>query len=205
VKTIGFFNRMLLIVILIGLTTSVAVSDIQPMEVLRGKISQGLAILNDRQYSTTGYRALREERLRLLTLELFDFSTMSRMVLSSHWQDFTLEERMAFVQAFTEFLQRSYLPVLLDRYNGEQIEYVRQVLVSSSRARVEVQVLWREKTVPIDVKMIRREGVWKVYDVYALGISAIRNYRAQFQWLLRQDTPAQVIERLKRMQGQEAR
>jgi phospholipid transport system substrate-binding protein len=205
VKTIGFFNRMLLIVILIGLTTSVAVSDIQPMEVLRGKISQGLAILNDRQYSTTGYRALREERLRLLTLELFDFSTMSRMVLSSHWQDFTSEERMAFVQAFTEFLQRSYLPVLLDRYNGEQIEYVRQVLVSSSRARVEVQVLWREKTVPIDVKMIRREGVWKVYDVYALGISAIRNYRAQFQWLLRQETPAQVIERLKRMQGQEAR
>jgi ABC-type transporter MlaC component len=202
-KTNGFPNRMLLIVILFGFTASGAFADIQPLEVLRGKISQGLAILNDRQYATAGSLAIREERLRLLTLELFDFSTMSRMVLSSHWNDFTLEEQSAFVQAFTQFLQRTYLPVLLDRYNGEQIEYLRQVLVSSSRARVEVQVLWRNKTVPIDVKMIRHQGLWQVYDVDALGFSAIRNYRAQFQWLLQQETPAQVIERLKHTPGQD--
>jgi phospholipid transport system substrate-binding protein len=39
--------------------------------------------------------------------------------------------------------------------------------------------------------------LWKVYDIEALGISAVRNYRAQFKSLLSKETPDQVIERLK--------
>jgi phospholipid transport system substrate-binding protein len=45
--------------------------------------------------------------------------------------------------------------------------------------------------------MIKRRGLWKVYDIEALGISAVRNYRAQFKSLLSKETPDQVIERLK--------
>jgi phospholipid transport system substrate-binding protein len=45
--------------------------------------------------------------------------------------------------------------------------------------------------------MIKREGLWKVYDIQLLGFSAIRNYRAQFQFMLLKETPDQVIERLK--------
>jgi phospholipid transport system substrate-binding protein len=45
--------------------------------------------------------------------------------------------------------------------------------------------------------MIKRKGQWKVYDIQFLGISAVRNYRAQFKSLLRKETPDQVIERIR--------
>jgi len=78
---------------------------------------------------------------------------------------------------------------------------VRQEQVSSTRARVDVVVLWRARRIPITAKMIRREGTWKIYDVSSLGISAMQNYRAQFRWLLQQETPARVIEILQNRQG----
>jgi phospholipid transport system substrate-binding protein len=126
---------------------------------------------------------------------------MSRLVLASRWYDFTPEQQMTFVHEFAEFLRRSYLPELLEKYNGEQVEYVRQEQVSSTKAHVDVVVLWRARRIPITAKMIRREGTWKIYDVSSLGISAMQNYRAQFRWLLQQETPARVIEILKSSQG----
>jgi phospholipid transport system substrate-binding protein len=45
--------------------------------------------------------------------------------------------------------------------------------------------------------MIKRKGLWKVYDIQFLGISAVRNYRAQFNSLLSKETPDQVIERMR--------
>jgi ABC-type transporter MlaC component len=45
--------------------------------------------------------------------------------------------------------------------------------------------------------MLRRENTWRVYDIVALGISAVKFYRGQFRELLRNESPEQVIERLK--------
>jgi phospholipid transport system substrate-binding protein len=197
-----FFNRMIVTVTVLTLVSLAAADDDrQPMEVLREGVSQGLAFLDDQTYRGVDGRAAQEAHIRELTMTLFDFTTMSRMVLSSYWGDFTTAQQTAFVHAFRAFLQRTYLPILLDRYNGEQIEYVRQIRLSNSRARVEVRVLHRGRAIPVDVKMIRRIGRWRVYDVDALGFSAVAIYRAQFKWLLGRETPAQVIERLLRSQG----
>jgi phospholipid transport system substrate-binding protein len=45
--------------------------------------------------------------------------------------------------------------------------------------------------------MVKRKGMWKVYDIQFLGISAVRNYRAQFKSLLSKQTPDRVIELMK--------
>jgi len=192
-------NILPVMALLIGCAAPGAAADTQPLDVLRDDISRGLAILNDRQYETEDGRALQEARIRQLTGTLFDFAAMSRLVLSRHWHAFTPEEQEAFVRAFRNFLQRTYVPVLLDRYRGERVEYVRQVQLSSARVRVEVRVMHRDTAIPVDVKMIHREGRWRVYDVDALGISAVGIYRAQFQALLSRETPGQVIDRLERM------
>ena len=85
--------------------------------------------------------------------------------------------------------------------HGTDCGHVRQVMVSPTRAKVEVLVSWRGRRIPVTAKMIRREDTWKIYDVSSLGISAVQNYRAQFQWMLRDETPAQVIEHLKNSHG----
>lgn len=194
-------NQMVSIAMTVGLMAPAAAGVVQPMEVLREKVGQGLVILNHHRNQGGQDRALQEARIRQLSLSIFDFAAMSRMVLAGRWHDFTSEEQAAFVKAFTHFLQETYLPLLLDRYRGEQIEYIRQVRVSPARARVEVRVVRDGKAVPVTVKMIHHGGLWKVYDLDALGFSAVANYRAQFQWLLERETPTQVIERLENMPG----
>lgn len=193
---------LMALTVLIGSALPSHAAEDQPMSVLRHKITRGLAILNDTQYrSSAEGRSLQGERIWALSRETFDFTVMSRLVLASRWMDFTPDQQAAFVREFAAFLRRAYLPELLERYNGEQIEFVRQVMVSPTRAKVEVLVSWRGRRIPVTAKMIRREDTWKIYDVSSLGISAVQNYRAQFQWMLRDETPAQVIERLKNSHG----
>jgi phospholipid transport system substrate-binding protein len=62
---------------------------------------------------------------------------------------------------------------------------------------VKVYVLWKGTEVPVEVRMLRRSSTWKVYDIIVLGVSGVKNYRAQFQALLRDNKPSEVIERIK--------
>ena len=86
---------------------------------------------------------------------------------------------------------------LQEKYNNETLIFVGQEMRSDTRAVVHIKVVWKGAKIPVDLRMIKRRGMWKVYDIEVLGISAVRNYRAQFQSLLAKETPAQVIDRMK--------
>ena len=70
-------------------------------------------------------------------------------------------------------------------------------MISNSRARVEIEVTWKKLKVPLSLRMTNRSGKWKVYDLSALGINAVSNYRAQFKSILSKESPKQIIGRLK--------
>jgi phospholipid transport system substrate-binding protein len=166
------------------------------LAVLRTKIEVGLRILNDPDLKRPARRAEKEAVLWQLAQQLFDYRAMSRLVLASRWHDFSPRQQDDFVSAFAGFLRRAYMPRLLERYNGETLHFEQQRELSPSRAEVAVFVLWNGRKIPFSVNMIKRQGDWKIYDVRALGVSAIQNYRAQFRWLLLNDTPDQLIARL---------
>ena len=79
------------------------------------------------------------------------------------------------------------------RYNGEKVFYIDQKIISKSRASVEIRVLWKNLEVPVNLRMKKNRGKWKVYDLYALGISAVGNYRAQLHQILQKKSPEEVI------------
>jgi len=41
--------------------------------------------------------------------------------------------------------------------------------------------------------MIRRDDSWKVYDVSVENVSLVKNYRSQFQSILQNSSPDQLI------------
>ena len=98
---------------------------------------------------------------------------------------------------FTDFLGKFYLRQVQARYNGEKFFYIGQKMIEKSRALVEIKVLWKNLEVPVSVRMTKQSGTRKVYDLSALGISAVSNYRAQFDWILKKRSPDQVIEILR--------
>jgi phospholipid transport system substrate-binding protein len=190
--------RSVVFVCLLFLTAIPALADgDRPIEALQKGVDEGLRILQDPKFKDTKLKNVQQQKLWIILKQLFDFHEFSRRVLASNWKNFTPSQREEFVRVFTEFLSKFYMGKLQEKYKDETLIYVGQELRTPTRALVNIQVVWKGQKVPVDLRMIKRKGLWKVYDIEFLGISAVRNYRAQFQFILRKETPGQVIERLK--------
>ena len=190
--------RNILIGCLLVLTAIPALADgDQPIEALQKGVEAGFRILKDPEFGDAKRKDDQQQKLRIILQQLFDFREFSRRVLASNWKIFTPSQREEFVRVFTEFLGKFYLGKLQEKYKDERLIYVSQEMISATRALVNIKVVWKGQKIPVDLRMIKRKGLWKVYDIQVLGISAVRNYRAQFQSILRKETPGQVIERLK--------
>ena len=168
-----------------------------PIEALQKGVEKGLRILNDPGLNDTDRKQAQQQKLRMILEQLFDFHEFSRRVLASNWKKFTPAQRKEFVRVFTEFLGKFYMGKLQEKYRDETLIYVSQELKTPILALVNVQVVWKGQKIPVDLRMIKRKGLWKVYDIQVIGISAVRNYRAQFRSLLSEKTPAGVIELIK--------
>jgi phospholipid transport system substrate-binding protein len=190
--------RDILIACFLVLTAIPALADgDQPIDALRKGVEEGLRILKNPEFGGAEHKEAQQQKLRLIMEQLFDFYEFSRRVLASRWKDFTPAQREEFVSVFTKFLAKYYLAKLQEKYSDESLIYTGQELTTPIHALVNVKVVWKGQPIPIDLRMIKRKGLWKVYDIELVGISAVKNYRAQFQSILQTETPAQVIEMLK--------
>ena len=180
-------------VIIITLITAPAPAE-QPLEALQRGIDKGISVLEDPQYQDDSNNIEQAQKLWEATQEIFDFKEFSRRVLASHWKNFTSRQREEFVKLMGEFLGKPNLRKLQSRYNGERIIYADQKLISKTRALVEIKVLWKNLEIPVKLRMKNNQGKWKVYDLSALGISAVSSYRAQLHQILQKKSPAEVIE-----------
>ena len=186
----------LIIVVVITCLPSLCYAD-QPIDVLKKSIDQSISILNDPIYKDARQKELQRQKLWQILKQLFDFQEFSKRVLARNWHKFTLQQRKEFVELFGNFVHTYYLSRLQDKYNNEKIIYLDQKLISYSKAVVNVEVLWKNQEIPVEIKMLKRDDSWKVYDISALGISAVSFYRSQFRAVLRKETPEHVLEQLK--------
>ena len=169
----------------------------EPLDDLRRGIDKGIRILEDPRYEDAALKEEQQEKLWEVTQQIFDFREFSRRVLAANWKKFTPQQRNRFSKAFATFLGQFYLGRIQTRYNGERVFYVGQKLTSKTRALVDISVLYKNVKVPVKLRMKKKLGTWKVYDLSVLGINAVSNYRAQFQSLLQKNTPDEVIASLK--------
>ena len=169
----------------------------EPLEAVRQNVEMGISVLEDPQYEDDSRKQEQQQLLWEIMLQVFDFKEFSRKVLASHWYKFSARQRNEFVALFSEFLGKFYLGKLQDRYSGQKVIFLRQQMISNSKALVDIEVNWKKLKVPLTLRMTNRSGKWKVYDLSALGINAVSNYRAQFKSILNKESPQQIIGRLK--------
>ncbi len=166
----------------------------QPLEALQRGIDKGISVLEDPQYQDASQRNEQAQKLWEVIEEIFDFQEFSRRVLASHWKKFSSRQREEFVELMGKFLGKLNLHKLQSRYNGEKVYYIEQKMINQTRALVEIKVLWKNLEVPVELRMKKSRGKWKVYDLSALGISAVGNYRAQIHRILQKNSPEEVLE-----------
>lgn len=146
----------------------------------------------------------RERRLAIRKVidERFDFEEMAKRSLSVHWQQRTAQERREFTSLFTDLLERSYMRKI-EGYNEERIVYIDEKTVGGY-AVVRTKIVTRRNVeVPIDYRMLAKGPIWEVYDVSIEGVSLVNNYRSQFSKIIRTNSYAELVRRMKNKQEEE--
>jgi phospholipid transport system substrate-binding protein len=187
-------TKSFFICVLVVLSTPSVSHSEQPIDVLQKNINTGITILKDPQYQDTTEKDRQQEILCETAWEAFDFKEFCKRVLGSNWRNFSSSQRRQFINVFSEFLCKYYITRLQERYTDEEVMYLSQHPLANSRVLIKVNVLWKGVEVPVEVRMLKRNDTWKVYDIIVLGVSGVRNYRAQFQAMLLKQSPTQVIK-----------
>jgi ABC-type transporter MlaC component len=169
----------------------------QPIEVIQQCIDRGIQILRDPRYQDKSQRKLQRKKLSETLGQALDYEEFSKRVLAKNLRSFSSNQLEEFIDLFTRFINLYYIPRLQDRYDNETVAVLGQDFISPTKAIVRIKVFWKNRQVPVEIKMIRRSQTWKVYDLSALGIGAVSFYRAQFRAILKRRTPSQVIEMMR--------
>jgi phospholipid transport system substrate-binding protein len=112
----------------------------------------------------------------------FDFEMITRAAVGRDWNKATPAQQRALTDAFREMLIRTYSKALL-KYSDEEIQYASaRPGTRSDTVVVETKVRAAgAPPIPMDYRMHKKSGNWKVYDVIIENVSLISNYRSQFR------------------------
>jgi phospholipid transport system substrate-binding protein len=167
-----------------------------PTETLREYTDAVQKVLDDPALKTDDRRPERRAAVRKLAAEAFDVQETARRALGPHWQQRTPTEREEFVQLFADLLEQTYI-AKIDLYGGERLRFTDE-RVDGDSAVVRAKVTTKQGTeVPVEGRMHKRADRWLLYDVTIENISLIANYRAQFDRIIRTQSYAELIKRLR--------
>ena len=163
-----------------------------PRAVVARVSDQVLAALGDKTLSTQEKRRRVEEIVYANT----DFPTLVRLVLAQNYARFSEAQRQAFQDEFKIHLSVTY---------GRNVENYANERVQIVGARPEARGDWTVNTrilrggpddLEADYRLRQTGGEWKVIDVVIEKVSLVANFRSQFQEILANRTPEQLIRLL---------
>ena len=166
-----------------------------PTEVVRSTLTEVFRILEDPKLKDPGKAVARRRQLEEVISSRFDYAEMSKRTLAAQWSRLTPEQRTEFVELFKTFLSDRYAGRIED-YSGEQVQYLNERL-EGQYAEVRTKLVSKKTEVPMDYRLINKGGRWYAYDIIADGISLVKNYRSQFEKIIRSDSYDELITRLR--------
>jgi len=168
-----------------------------PMTVAQTTVNEGLTVLADKA-TPLGQR---QEQLKQIVAAGFDYAEMSRSAMGYHWRQLSPDQQMEFTEVFTSFVQDAYLSKI-NEYQGQQVDFVKSRPDGPDYAQVYSNVLQDGKpSLPVNYRLKKTAGGWKIYDVTVDAISIIGNYRNQFNRVMNNKGYATLISDLKSKQA----
>lgn len=167
-----------------------------PLTAIKTTVDGVLQVLKDPTLKGDTKREIRREKLRKIVYDRFDFEEMSRRAVGRYWRKFSDDEKDEFIKLFGKMLEKSYSDKI-ESYTDERVEYLSEDIDNGyGIARTKI-IKTDGVEVPINYKLLNKDGRWLVYDVLIEGVSLVNNYRNQFRSILRRHKPEYLIEKLK--------
>ena len=175
-----------------------AMADEDPMTVVKNTVNQALDVLRD----TSSPLAQRQDKLRQIVAQTFDFKEMAKSALGYHWKELTPAQQQEFTNAFIAFIEDSYLSKIND-YRGQQVNYLKVSQDGAQYAQVSTDIIQPngKDAIHVNYRLLKEDGTWKIYDVTVDAISIIANYRNQFNRVMNSKGYNTLIADLKAKQA----
>jgi len=196
-----FHARLLLLMSVVLLTFWQPVQAASPMEDIKSTTDKIIDIVTNPHLKEPEQKDARARLIRAAVDERFDWEEISRRTVGRYWARTSAEQRATFTELFSRLLERTYMD-RVDDYSGEQVVYLEE-LIDGNYALVKVMIQTpRSADIPVDYRIINKDGKWLIYDINIQGVSLVNNYRIQFSNILARssfdDLVAQLRERVEK-------
>jgi phospholipid transport system substrate-binding protein len=166
-----------------------------PTEVVRSTLTKVFRILEDETLKDPAKLIPRRHMLEEVIASHFDYTEMSKRSLAAHWVPLTAGERAEFVELFKSFLSDRYAEKI-ESYSGEQVAYLSE-RIEGDYAEVRTELRSSKVAIPMDYRLHRNDGTWHAYDLVVDGVSLVKNYRSQFEKIIRSSSYQELVRRLR--------
>ena len=166
-----------------------------PTSAVKETIDRVLAVLGDQTLKAPEKQTERRAKLEEIIGARFDYEEMAKRTLPTQWKTLSADQQKEFVTLFQQFLANSYAGNV-DGYSGEQVEYGKERL-KGDFAEVQTKVVSSKVEIPLDYRLLKKTGEWRVYDVVIDGVSLMKNYRGQFARIIDSESFDKLLEKLR--------
>lgn len=155
--------------------------------------SSAIAVLSDQSLSMEEKR----KRVEDIAVGTMDFDTLSRLVLARNWSRFDEAQRKEFVALFKNHLSMTY-GRNVENYKNEKVQVTGTRSEHGGDATVKTRIVRNgANDLLIDYRLRQKDGVWKIIDVVAEGVSLVSNFRSQFQDVVSNGGPERLLALLR--------
>ena len=175
--------------------TRVGPSEYSPTESVKNTITDVLSILGNEALRQPGRSEERRQQIEQVIRHRVNFKQMAQRSLGASWTRLNDAERLKFVSLFVELIRDS-VANKIDQYYDEQVFYLDEQREGSC-AQVRTNLIGPKIDTSLDFRLENHSGDWLVYDVAIDGISTVGNYRTQFGRIIRDNTYAGLVEKMK--------
>ena len=187
---------------IISLTLAMFLSDAlvangqdDPQTTVKAMVDEVISILKKEELKGPAQTQERRELLERAVERGLDYEEMAKRTLALHWRNRTPPEQKEFVNIFHTFLSKTYAK-RLETYSEEAVQYTK-VRLKDSYAEVQTKVASAKTELHLDYRLVRKADRWWIYDIVINGVSLVRNYRDQFDRIIRSSSYGELVTKLR--------
>jgi len=175
--------------------TLIAPSEYSPTESVKHTINDVLSILGNAALQQPGRSEDRRLQIEQVIRHSVSYEHMAQRALGIPWTRLNDRERQEFVSLFVALL-RDTVANQIDQYYDEQVFYLVEQR-EGGFAEVRTNLIGPKVDTSLDFRLENHSGEWLVYDVDIDHASIVSNYRAQFTGIIRDQSYAGLVEKMK--------
>ncbi len=173
-----------------------------PTERVKTAADRVIDVLKNPKLKGPAHERERRKKIMALASTVFDYREMAKRSLAIFWRQRTPQEKAQFVSLFSDLLERSYIN-RIEGYTNEKIIYTGEK-ISDGYATVDSDIITkRNEKIPVNYRLINKNGNWWVYDIVIEHVSLVNNYRIQFNKIIRSSSYADLVKKMKTKQESE--